>query len=512
MDSIYKINSVQSDPFTATQNLVDFVIPAGQVLDLTNSHINLVAQVSGSNSTYADTQAVYNVSVNCKDGSANDAAQVPTVALVKHARIRSKAVPNSVEELRDVNIYRCNQQAFLEDDDERKGGNLSKLMSAQGSGGIGFGNISPMINCDSGDPSGVIGSTANYAEREIRIPLKDIFNVANEPFYDTRRLGETSINLELDLTRANTCASDNYRQSYFIGAGAGAESKGAVDDNATAGAVTTVRLTRTFLAQSWRRECGFYINGVVKFSAGTIATAGTAVNLTLAASIRRITDIGYDNATGKITLTLSATLGTAAGAGIQNAVITPLEADTTGVTYKRAELVLRQKNNVPTEQIPALMRFRTFHTERDAGGSGTSHKRQYDFEPNAVGMMWCGLRFTDDLYSQARMTSYRISVNNELTTNRDVVIRTPVYYDRASRYFTNSGKEIKSLTLARISRTGTNDSGQVSDTDLNDFEVMKPIFETLPLTNELKLVEVDITADAGDLQNLVFFTDVVKEV
>ena len=49
MDSIYKINSVQSDPFTATQNLVDFVIPAGQVLDLTNSHINLVAQVSGSN-------------------------------------------------------------------------------------------------------------------------------------------------------------------------------------------------------------------------------------------------------------------------------------------------------------------------------------------------------------------------------------------------------------------------------------------------------------------------------
>tara|TARA_R110002072_G_scaffold239351_1_gene397339 strand:+ start:589 stop:2127 length:1539 start_codon:yes stop_codon:yes gene_type:complete len=512
MDSIYKINSVQSDPFTATQNLLDFVIPSGQVLDLSESHINLVAQVSGSNSTFADTQAVYNVSVNCKDGNANASAQVPTVALVKHARIRSKAVPNSVEELRDVNIYRCNQQAFLEDDDDRKGGNLSKLMSAQGSGGIGFGNISPMINCDSGDPSGVLGSTANYAEREIRIPLKDIFNVANEPFYDTGRLGETSINLELDLTRANTCASDNYRQSYFIGGGGANESKGAVDDNATAGAVTTVRLTKTFLAQSWRRECGFYINGAVKFSAGTIATSGAAIDLTQVASIRRITGLAYDNATGKITVTLSATLGTAAGAGIQNAIITPLEADVSAVTYKRAELVLRQKNNVPREQIPAPMRFRTFHTERDAGGAGTSHKRQYDFEPNAVGMMWCGLRFTDDLYSQAEMSSYRISVNNELTTNRDVSLRTPVYYDRASRYFTNSGKVIKSLTLARLSRTGTNDSGQVSDPNLNDFQMMKPIFETLPLTKDLKLVEVDITASAGQLQNLVFFTDVVKEV
>ena len=52
-----------------------------------------------------------------------------------------------------------------------------------------------------------------------------------------------------------------------------------------------------------------------------------------------------------------------------------------------------------------------------------------------------------------------------------------------------------------------------SDPNLNDNLLFCPIFETLPLTKDLKLVEFDITtADAGDLENLVYFTDVVKEV
>ena len=127
-------------------------------------------------------------------------------------------------------------------------------------------------------------------------------------------------------------------------------------------------------------------------------------------------------------------------------------------------------------------------------------------------MMWCGLRFTGDLYSQARMSRYRISINNELTTNREVSARTNIYYDRVSRYFTNSGKEIKNLIQSRVSRKGTNDSAQSGDPDLNDHFIVNPIFETLPLTNSLKLVEVDISSTAGDLQNLVYFTDVVKEV
>ena len=516
MDSIYKINSVQSDPFTQTQNLLDFTIAENQVLDLSESHINLVVQASGSNSNFADPLAVYNVSVQIKDGDNNVDAQLPNVALVKHARIRSKAVPNSVEELRDVNIYRCNQQVFVEDEEQRKGGNLSKLMSAQGSGGIGWGNISPMLDCTSDDPTGVIGNTASYAEREIRIPLKDIFNVANEPFYDTGRLGETSINLELDLIRASACSVDNNRFAYYRTTGAGAESAGLIDTSTVAGDVTTVRFTKTFLAQSWKREVGFYINQAVNFFAGSITTAAGAQQLTANAGvtyIRRITNLSYDATTGKVTATLSASLGIATGAGIVGAVLQPLEANVSGVTYKRAELVVRQKNNVPTEQIPSPMRFRTFHTERDGGGAGTSHKRQYDFEPNSVGMMWCGLRFTDDLYSQARMKQYRISINNELTTNRDVFARTNIYYDRVSRYFTNSGKEIKNLIQSRVSRKGTNNSGQSGDTDLNDHFLVNPIFETLPLTNSLKLVEVDITAhNAGDLETLVYFTDVVKEV
>ena len=88
MDSIYKINSVQSDPFTQTQNLLDFTIAENQVLDLSESHINLVVQASGSNSNFADPLAVYNVSVQIKDGNNNVDAQLPNVALIKHARIK----------------------------------------------------------------------------------------------------------------------------------------------------------------------------------------------------------------------------------------------------------------------------------------------------------------------------------------------------------------------------------------------------------------------------------------
>ena len=46
MDKVMKINSRQGGPFAATNNLVDFDIPGDGTYDMTNSFVNLVANVA----------------------------------------------------------------------------------------------------------------------------------------------------------------------------------------------------------------------------------------------------------------------------------------------------------------------------------------------------------------------------------------------------------------------------------------------------------------------------------
>ena len=48
MDKIFKLQSRNSDNITSSQNLVDFDIPANEVLDLSKSYVSLIMKASAT--------------------------------------------------------------------------------------------------------------------------------------------------------------------------------------------------------------------------------------------------------------------------------------------------------------------------------------------------------------------------------------------------------------------------------------------------------------------------------
>ena len=61
MDAYLKIQSVQGGEFTSSQNLVDFVIPEGHVIDLNDTFIQLNGNVEITESATGGGTGVYNV-------------------------------------------------------------------------------------------------------------------------------------------------------------------------------------------------------------------------------------------------------------------------------------------------------------------------------------------------------------------------------------------------------------------------------------------------------------------
>lgn len=118
MDKIIKLNSRQGGPFTATQNLCDFDIPADGTYDLSESYINLFARIVGTASGATSTSipnmdlgndggngraaAVTNLAVNW---SAAPNRSFYNIAMVKNTSLTTEKV-GVLEDIRRVDILR----------------------------------------------------------------------------------------------------------------------------------------------------------------------------------------------------------------------------------------------------------------------------------------------------------------------------------------------------------------------------------------------------------------------
>ena len=107
------------------------------------------------------------------------------------------------------------------------------------------------------------------------------------------------------------------------------------------------------------------------------------------------------------------------------------------------------------------------------------------------------------------LLNWRVTIDNEASTNRNVFSNTSLAFERAARYHLNQGKQIHSLSGSKLRNTavaiadGREVTGQVN-----------PIFETLPLTERVKLVEIEVnTPTAGKtLAEIDLFKEVTRSV
>ena len=192
MDKVIKINSVEGGPFTNTQNICQFVIPAGAVYDLEDSYINFNTKIDVVEANPAKP------SVNIMDlqwvTSDADKPHFQNVAVVKNARMTCDR-KGRIEDIRRVDILKQNLATY--DKSQREVYAESYLASNQ---------LMDPLNKQHFTIYRDINKTGNIVSRAVdilpvQVKLSDLFDFCHAREFDTSKAGQGRIHLELNVDK-----------------------------------------------------------------------------------------------------------------------------------------------------------------------------------------------------------------------------------------------------------------------------------------------------------------------
>ncbi len=128
----------------------------------------------------------------------------------------------------------------------------------------------------------------------------------------------------------------------------------------------------------------------------------------------------------------------------------------------------------------------------EGNGIGRSpFQDQFVVEGEATQAIMMFAQGNDGLVSSAPLTSFRCALNNEDVTDRDVVVGSPLYYDRLASTIRGSGYNLRNL----VQNVGDSAEQTYSDTYSSDLIASKPLVASLFQTPNNKLLQ--IRAEAG---------------
>ena len=247
-------------------------------------------------------------------------------------------------------------------------------------------------------------------------------------------------------------------------------------------------------------------------SSGAISVGANASTIPQT-SLRTITDITYDPATGIQTLTFFSNFVYTllpTGKSLTAVSVAPTASDDTNavLSFSRAELVL--KKLASPQKPPSQLNYMSWTTEQFSGNDETSFQRMFTLEPEAVNVL---MMFPiNDLFSQnTDLQNYRLRLNNEDLMNRNVTItepRDPLYYDCISRTLLNAGYPTSNLNEQNLNCDGDPSDGGITQADFKLTMISNPV----PLTPSNKLLQVNLTSTGGGLKELVLYKQVMRGI
>jgi hypothetical protein len=538
MEQILKIQSEQSFAETAkpgdfiNSKLADFIIPGNTgSYDLSKSYININMEIIPANTTQTDTQgtaqpatndtdtALYNNEIiyNGNTGGASVAQIVPASALVRNADLFS-AARGMVESIRKVNTLR--QILWnLESDKAEQHDGLDKIGTFQGRRGK---------NNETSSLIQIIGSNVNNAgladttkkaaalTRDYRIPLSDLFGVGNamwnsDVFHDTR----IHLELEPNLLAIHQLGGEE-STSVYDPAGVNV-AWGACDDYTVASghgqlgageALGTVKpLITTIEYKEFQQDLPFYVGQAIRVRCTSANAGAQDYNVIIDAVEYNLGTNATNPPAGsqQVRIHTRTTCYTNAG-GAENITATRIDALKSGaandqIQINRAEIVLSQ---MPGVNAPDSIDYRTYSTEETQGINQTNYNKQIVVEPNCQNLIiaHCASGQTAPLQE---WESYRLSINNvDVVGNRDIAYGKPLHEDRMLRFFNNRGQNVSNMTLQTISV----DDEQNGAANQIPFY---PILETMPLTRDEKIVNLELNS-AGGAKDVVFYKELVRTI
>ena len=462
MDKVIRISSEQgfADSFTNaaasnTLNLCDFRIPTGMNIDLSKSYIAFNAQVN-SNDAQPCNSTMY------LDTDNGEKYNVPVSALIKNCHIQNNK--GMVESIRRSDTLNCGLFGMLDNAEDRKN-NLNTFACYTADRGIGN-KTSYFLDAvtDNVSPDGTTIDATNQSRevaRDLKIPLNELFGVANSEAYSTDVFGETRIHLETNWKKmkAEVLGGAEATSNGFDGA----TKWGAFDDintipNGDDAGDLGFPLISTLTYDNWQLTFPFFVGQKVLVS-GT-ASGGTPLP---AAQPCIVTSIRYQNnntATpptggGKVYMTVTRADGTplwnndsGGNANLTGITINAKVDQTLTMVVNRADLVLQTSTQEPEKAIT----FETYTTEEDTPPSTvTDFNKAYTLEGECA--VWMAMNVNSgQILPNRSILSYRYAIDNvEQTGNRDIKVCTG--------NGTAAGQDASPLQIDRLQRALDHQAG-----------------------------------------------------
>ena len=522
LSSKYIKNTALEGTFSATQNLISFSIQEGMKVDLSECvvlvDLGIVdTDLNARNLPQFDGIAgVYRKQLVFLDD--DDATRVlPNVAYVKNADIRCAKV-GQVESLRRCDTLRLGLYVYENDLETKQGEQYLGGVSSDTIGGM---NGSPFRDLMK---SGTISSRNRNAQ--LRIPLRDIFDVAKTPVWDTNKYGRTDIKLEMNFDKLSIVQTMGRLDTNWVNADFDGGSQYCLFDvpasspHAGAGAtVTAWTTTKTYLHPE--QNMPFHV-GQKLVMEYTVNNGGATVYSFANGNYRErtITNIQHNLANdNKITITFADGI-----IFVQNDVVSAVSfrgADTdpanlSTITFNKVELEMKQVND-PT---PPSIEYTTYTTTEDSGFSATDTNinKQYTMEGNADNMVVCACGIGAGAILKVNPTidvnNSRITIDNKEETSERVVKvvaggiaqADPQYYDRIDRTLLNMGADVECLKEMNL---GFNKS---LETNPSAPQYASALLNPLPVQASPKQVQLDLNYTAGLIRKLSIYKRMVKQI
>lgn len=567
-ERIIKLQSQQNFQEIAAEGaflskLIDFNIPSsGLTYDLSKSYINLnisVQNLTGKNSAgnvpdgviLGDDDAMYNNDLGLTDGSAAKNSNISSnSAIVRNADLFSSS-RGMVESIRRVNTLR-NVLWNMENDEAERHAALDGIGTFQGRRGQ-KNETSSLVQIigQNVNPAGQIDTTmkARALSRDFRIPLSDLFGVGSSQ-WNTDYFGETRIHLEIQPNNLTIDRLGGVESTTpYTGLGAGGVQQTAVygkmvDYNAAglrvlpaSGAgnpgsvafgqgnfplITTITYTDMLL------DFPFYVGQAIEV-AGNVTGAGFVLttNPVIIESItlldvvgkKRFSDASLTNLLiGQVAITTRTPIGVTLLAATNTVVDILVNASKSATTtdtinINRAELVLSEID----EAGPRGMDYTTYSTEENQGQPALNNLNlQVMVEPNCSNLIIANCA-TGLTFSQRAWLFYRLAINNvDQTGNRDIVWGESIHKNRMERFFKNRNQRFTNSSLTQIDTTALQALISLPASPvptLANQVPFYPILETMPITENMKIVNLELEGVAATPpQDVIFFKELQRSI
>ena len=487
------VNSIQAGPFTNNNKIIEFEIPEGNLVDMSQTFIQIVCHLD------PDSEQVHNLNlVNVED------TYIPmNVDFIRNCWLSGQKV-GRLEDVRRTNILNHNLLELKLSTSEK----LSQINTIYQTRTLDSGMLlSPFVEMYK---QGNVES--RYVDAHFRVPMSHLFSLGDLKSLDTSKTGALRVHLELeDLTYLEVQEDGMFRDPVL-------ENEGKFEDLTAAGNVITTVLEYESIERS-PYFVGQYLNLTWSDNeAGEYSNDDT-----------KITAITYDVATKKISLTLNYSFTTPEAPITEWNTIVAIETPYAGsgtLSIVEANLGLATVMNGKEEKMNELV-YLTFTTEEYSNNSASLNKI-FELEPNCVNaMVFFDSNDSNLISSNVNVARYRMRLdnvdiydrNNEVNrdngANSTNMLHDGLHYDSISKTFINAGMPLKNLSMVGLRRDVAGDANNLTLVEryTRDANKILIIATPTPMTNNTKKFQVNAETKAGQaIQNVIVFKQVVKQI